>query len=66
MPSKSRAQQRLFAMALQVRRGKLKRSEVDDAVLDVVDGDMTDKQIEDFARTPIKSLKECINDALKH
>ena len=38
MPAKSKSQQRLFGMALAVRRGELKRSEVDDEVLDIVDG----------------------------
>lgn len=56
MPAKSQTQQRLFGMALAVRRGELKRSEVNQSVLDIVDGDMTDKQIEDFAKT--KGLKE--------
>ena len=35
-------------MALAVRRGKLKRSEVSTSVLDVVDSDMSNKEIEDF------------------
>lgn len=48
MPAKSKAQQRLFSMALAVRRGDLKRSDVYKAVLDIVDSDMTDKEIEDF------------------
>ena len=56
MPAKSLAQQRLFGMALAVRRGELKKSEVDDSVLDIVNSDMSDKQIEDFAKT--KGLKE--------
>lgn len=59
MPAKSQAQQRLFGMALAVRRGERKRSEVNDAVLDIVDSDMTDKEIEDFAKT--KKLYECVN-----
>lgn len=50
MPSKSKSQQRLFGMALAVRRGELKRSEVGKEVLDIVDGDMTDKEIRDFAK----------------
>ena len=62
MPAKSKAQQRLFGMALAVRRGELKRSDVDDAVLDIVDGDMTDKQIRDFAKT--KNLKEHLQELL--
>lgn len=63
MPAKSKAQQRLFGMALAVRRGELKRSDVDKAVLDIVDSDMTDKQIKDFAKT--KGLKEHLLNALE-
>ena len=48
MPAKSKSQQRLFSMALAVRKGELKRSEVFKSVLDIVDSDMTDKEIEDF------------------
>ena len=62
MPAKSQTQQRLFGMALAVRRGDMKRSEVNDSVLDIVDSDMTDKQIEDFAKT--KGLKEHLLESL--
>ena len=62
MPAKSKSQQRLFGMALAVRKGELKRDDVDGVVLDIVDGDMTDKQIEDFAKT--KGLKEYLNEQL--
>ena len=62
MPAKSQAQQRLFGMALAVRRGERKRSEVNDAVLDIVDSDMTNKQIEDFAKT--NGLKEHLLESL--
>lgn len=65
MPAKSKSQQRLFGMALAVRRGELKRSEVEDSVLDVVDSDMTDQQIEDFASTKHKGLKECLIESLR-
>jgi hypothetical protein len=34
MPAKSKSQQRLFGMALAVRIGELKKSDVDDNVLD--------------------------------
>lgn len=61
MPAKSKSQQRLFGMAYAVRQGKMKRNEVDDSVLDIVDSDMTDKEIEDFAKTKYKSLKEWLN-----
>lgn len=60
MPARSIAQQQLFGMALAVRRGEMKRSEVDDEVLDIVDSDMTDKQIEDFAKTKHKGLKKYV------
>ena len=62
MPAKSKSQQRLFGMALAVRRGELKKSEVNDSVLSIVDSDMSDKQIEDFAKT--KGLKEHLLNAL--
>lgn len=48
MPAKSKSQQRLFSMALAVRKGELKRSDVFKSVLDIVDSDMTNKEIEDF------------------
>lgn len=63
MPAKTKAQQRLFAMALAVRKGKLKKSDVNDSVLAIVDSDMTDAQIEDFAKT--KGLKEHLIESLK-
>lgn len=62
MPSKSKAQQRLFGMALAVRRGDISRNDVDKEVLDIVDGKMTDKQIKDFAKTSHKSLKEYLEE----
>lgn len=61
MPSKSKSQQRLFGMALAVRKGEMKRSEVYKEVLDIVDSDMTNKQIEDFASTKHVGLKEHLN-----
>ena len=48
MPAKSKAQQRLFSMALAVRKGDLPRNKVWKSVLDIVDSDMTNKEIEDF------------------
>ena len=59
MPSKSKSQQRLFCMALAVRKGDLKRSEVDDSVLNIVDSDMTDKEIEEF------TVRESLQDYLE-
>lgn len=64
MPAKSKSQQRLFGMVLAVRRGELKRSEVDSEVLDIVDSNMTNKQIRDFAATKHKNLKEYLKESL--
>lgn len=50
MPAKSEAQQRAFSMALAVRHGKMKRSEVDKSVLDIVDSDMTDAQLRHYTK----------------
>ena len=63
MPAKSKSQQRLFSMALAVRKGKLKRGEVYQSVLDVVDSDMTDKEIEEFTvRESMRRLIDVINE----
>ena len=52
-------------MALAVRKGDLKRSEVHQSVLDIVDSEMTNKEIEDF--TVLKeSLKDFIINTLKN
>ena len=70
MPAQSKAQQALFGMAWAVRKGEMKRSEVNKEVLKIVDSDMTDKDIKDFASTshkglPKKTLKEYIEESLK-
>ena len=65
MLAKSKAQQQLFGMALAVRRGEMKRSEASKDVLDIVDSEMTDKEIEDFASTKHKGLKDHIKESLK-
>lgn len=61
MPSVSKSQQRLFSMALAVRKGDLKRSEVNQKVLDIVDSEMTNKEIEEFT-----VLKENLTIFLKN
>jgi len=66
MPAKSKAQQALFGMALAVRKGEMKRSDVDKNVLDIVDGEMTNKEIEDFASTPRKSLPQHLKESINH
>ena len=64
MPAKSKSQQRLFGMAYAVRKGEMKRSDATKEVLDIVDSDMTDKEIEDFAKTKHKGLKEYVKECL--
>ena len=58
MPAKSKAQQALMGMALAVRKGEMSRDEDYDKVLDIVDSDMSTKDIEDFAKTKRSTLKE--------
>lgn len=65
MPAKSKSQQRLFGMAYAVRKGELSKSDVDDAVLDIVNSDMSTEEIKKFASTPHKHLKEHLEDSLK-
>ena len=65
MPAQSKAQQRLFGIALAVRRKEMPRSEASKEVLDIIDSDMTDKEIEDFASTKHKGLKDHIKECLK-
>jgi len=64
MPAQSKSQQRLFGMALAVRKGELERSKVSKEVLDIVDGEMTNKEIEDFAKTKHKNLKEHLIESM--
>ena len=64
MPAKSKSQQRLFGMALAVRRGELKKYEVDDSVLGIAMSEMSDEEIEKFAKTKHKSLKEHLIETL--
>jgi hypothetical protein len=66
MPAKSKAQQALFGMALAVRKGEMKRSDVNKEVLDIVDGDMSNKEIEDFAKTSHKSLPQHLKESINH
>ena len=64
MPAKSKAQQALFGMAYAVRRGKMKRSDVNNDVLDIADSDMSDDDIRDFASTHTKHLKDHIKESI--
>jgi hypothetical protein len=68
--SVSQNQQKLFGLALSVKRGETSRSEVSDAVLKIVDG-MSEKEIRKFAKTSheglpkkVETKEEAIKDAL--
>jgi hypothetical protein len=58
MPSTSIKQRNFFQLVLQVKTNKIKRSEVDQKVLDVVYSDMTIKDIKDMASTTDKEIKK--------
>lgn len=60
MPSTSKAQQKAMCMAYAARKGKLNKSELKGAALDIYNSDMTDKEIKDFM-----VLKESTNMTLK-
>lgn len=55
MPALSKQQQKLFGLALAVKRGDVSQSEVSDDVKNIVNT-MTTKQIEDYAKTKHKGL----------
>jgi hypothetical protein len=55
MPATSQQQQKLFGLALAVKRGEVPASEVSDEVKAIVDR-MSEKDIEDFAATKHKGL----------
>ncbi len=53
--AESEQQQKLFGLALSVKRGQTSRDKVSDRVLEIVDS-MSEKKIRDFAKTPHKGL----------
>jgi hypothetical protein len=55
MPSVSKQQQKLFGLALSVKRGDTPRSEVSDEIKNIVDT-MSEKDIKKFAGTEHKGL----------
>jgi len=59
--SESQQQQKLFGLALSVKRGETPRSEASKAVLDIVDG-MSENEIRKFAKTPHKGLPKKVED----
>lgn len=62
--AESEQQQKLFGLALSVKRGETPRSEVSDEVLKIVDT-MSEKKIRDFASTPHSEVpKKKVNEAI--
>jgi hypothetical protein len=65
MPATSQQQQKLFGLALSVKRGETPRSEVSDDVLNIVDT-MSEKKIKDFAETSHKELPTKVETAVRN
>ena len=65
MPATSQQQQKLFGLALSVKRGETPRSEVSDEVLNIVDT-MSEKKIKDFAETSHKGLPTKVETAVRN
>lgn len=57
MPAVSKKQQRLFALARAVQKGKIPSSKVGGSVKDIAK-DVSSKDVEDFASTPTKNLPQ--------
>lgn len=64
MPATSQQQQKLFGLALSVKRGETPRSEASKEVLDIVDS-MSEKDIKDFAETPHKGLPKKVESLIR-
>ena len=60
MPALSKQQQKLFGLALAVKRGDVPKSDVSDEIKDIVKT-MSEKDIEKFASTKLKSKNESLN-----
>lgn len=60
MPAKSIAQRRLFTLALQYKKGNLKKSEVSDEVIELAE--LPKKTLEDYAKTSEKDLPDHVEE----
>jgi hypothetical protein len=64
--AESEQQQKLFGLALSVKRGETSRSEASAEVLKIVDS-MSEKKIRDFAKTPHSEVpKKKVNEAISN
>jgi hypothetical protein len=64
MPAQSQQQQKLFGLALSVKRGETPRSEASEEVLNIVDS-MSEKQIKDFAETSHSGLPSKVEQQVR-
>jgi hypothetical protein len=60
MPAQSKAQRRLFALALQYKRGKIEKSEVSDDVIDL--SKLPEETLKDYAETPENDLPDHVDE----
>ena len=65
MPAQSKQQQKLFGLALSVKRGDTPRGEVSKDVLDIVD-DMSEKDIEKYASTKHDKLPKKVESLIRN
>lgn len=65
MPAKSDDQRRFFNLVLKVRKGETPREDVTKEILDVVDGEMSDKEVEDYAFTSNEEMVAAINEGMR-
>jgi len=64
VPAQSQQQQKLFGLALSVKRGDTPRSEVSKDIIKIVDT-MSEKEIEDFAGTEHKGLPKKVEQKIR-
>ena len=63
MPATSKAQRRLFALALAVKRGEVPASDVDDKIKDLAK--RSEQDLKDFAETPEETLPDKVEDNIE-
>lgn len=62
MPAKSKSQRRLFALALEYKRGNLKKTEVSDEVIKLAE--LSEDKLKDYASTPENDLPDYIKESV--
>lgn len=62
MPAQSKAQRRLFALALQYKRGELSASEVTDEVKEL--SKLPEEKLRDYAKTKEKNLPDYVEETV--